>query len=164
LGRKIERLEPYQEKILKRYKVFQKTFRDCFKKRGAFLEALVYAIIDKSLGFLKFLLIFWALGYIIDPIKIIIVMGIGLIIFSLPTTPGSLGIYEGGFTATLVLLGVPSGIAGTVIFLDRLIWFWGITAVGGALGIHYGVDLIDIKSISKLKKAREAKDRLLESG
>lgn len=149
-GRKIQRLEPYKEKLLSRYKVFQETFRDCLKNKRIFSKALIYAFLAKFLGFLKFLFIFWSLGYPINPVKIIIVMGIGSVIFSLPSTPGSLGVYEGGATAALVLLGVPSDIAGSVVFLDRLVWYWGITAIGSSLGIYYGIDLLNPRNIEEL--------------
>lgn len=142
-GRKIKRLRPYQEKLIKRYKDFQKTFRNCLKMKKVMLKALIYTAIGKSFAFVKFCLIFKALGYGISPLKIIIFMGVSLIILSIPSTPGSLGVYEGGATSAFVLLGVPAGTAATVVFLDRLIWFWLITLIGGSLGTYYGVNIIN---------------------
>lgn len=142
-GRKIKRLRPYQEKLLQRYKDFQETFRRCLKMKDVLLKALLYTFLSKVAVVFKFYILFAALGYSISPLKIIIFMGLSLIILSVPSTPGSLGVYEGGATSVLILMGVPGGIAATVVFLDRLIWFWCITIIGGSLGTYYGVSIIN---------------------
>lgn len=145
VGGKVERLRPYQEKILKRYKDFQETFRKCLQDKRSLAKASIYSMLGMVFNFLKFFFIFSAVGYAIDPLKIIIAMGIAMTLLSLPVTPGSLGVYEGGFISALAFLGVPAQIAATVVFLERLIWFWGVTLIGGSLGTYYGVNIIEAK-------------------
>lgn len=142
LGKKIERLQPYEEKLLSRYYEFQKNFRKCLANKKAFSGALTSAIVSRMFNIAKFLLIFTALGFEISLLKVFIGMGISLIILSLPTTPGSIGVYEGGFISIFALLGVPPQIAATAVFLDRLIWFWGLTIIGGTLGTYYGINIL----------------------
>ncbi|KXB08051.1 hypothetical protein AKJ56_01930 [candidate division MSBL1 archaeon SCGC-AAA382N08] len=140
-GSKIERLEPYKKKLIDRYLEFQRVFRRSLKNRKAFSKALVAAVLSRAFNFAKFYLIFLALGYRIDFLTLFIGMGVSIIVLSLPTTPGSLGVYEGGFISIFAFLGVPPQIAATVVFLERLVWFWGVTIVGGSLGTYYGIDI-----------------------
>lgn len=151
LGRNIERLESYKGKILKRYKEFQETFRKCLSNKKAFLKALLYSIIGQFLEFVKFFTIFLALGYQISPVKIIIIMGIGLVLISLPSTPGSLGIYEAGLISALALLKIPAEIAAPAVFLARLLWFWSVTTIGSLMGAWHGLNLFKISDIKDIK-------------
>ena len=149
---KIKRLKPLQEKILRRYGGFQHTFRENLQDRKLFLGALLYGFVMKFFEILKFLFIFMALGYPIGILEILIALGISIMLLSIPATPGSLGIWEGGMISAFTLIGIPLEIAATVVFLERLIWFWGITVVGAVIGIRYGtntlgnLDLKDIKT------------------
>lgn len=152
LGNKINRLQPYRKKILQRYKEFQNTFRKCLQNKRVFAEALVYTSLDRVFAFLRFFILFLALGHFVSPVKIVIAMGISSILLSLPSTPGSLGVYEGGFVSALVLLGIEAGAAGVVVFLDRLVWFWGITAIGGLIAVYYGISLLDSAEREEMKE------------
>lgn len=140
-GDKIDRFKPYKKKFIRRYKEFQRIFRKCLENKRAFTKATTAAILAKGLDFAKFFLIFLALGYQIDLLILLVGMGISTIVLSLPTTPGSLGVFESGFISIFVLLGVPPQIAATAVFLDRLVWFWGITVTGGSIGAYYGVNI-----------------------
>lgn len=147
-GNKIERLKPYEKKLIDRYLEFQVIFRKCLENRKAFSKAVLITVAEKGFNYAKFLLIFLALGYQIDYLTLFIGIGISLLILSLPTTPGSLGVFESGFISVFVFLGVPSQIAATAVFLDRLVWFWGITALGGTIGGYLGIDILESKEMS----------------
>lgn len=145
--KKIKKIKTSERVILKRYQCFQKTFRKSFQNKKIFSEAMFYGIMMKFFDILKFLFIFMAIGYPIDIFKIFIVIGVATILINIPSTPGSLGIFEGGLVSVFALIGIPLEIGATVVFLERIIWFWGITVIGTLLGIRYG---IKIKFIDKI--------------
>lgn len=144
-GKKIKRINPYKERILSKYKEFQKTFKDCLDDKKTFSKALTYTVVARVFDILKFFLLFLSLDFYFGPIKILIGMGIAAILMTVPATPGSLGIFEGGMISVFVMLGAPAGVAATVVFLDRLVWYWMITIVGGSLGAYQGIDIIETK-------------------
>ncbi len=143
LGRKIDRIEPYTDKIERVFEDFRKAFTRSLKNRGVFTKAFVLSLSVKFFDIAKFFLLFKALGYEIGVLEIVIMMGLSTLLLSIPATPGSLGLVEGGLISVLVFLGINAQIAATVVFLDRLVWFWLITIVGGMLGLHYGVDILE---------------------
>lgn len=147
IGTKIGRLRPYKKKLIDRYLEFQATFKKSLENKKAFSKAVLLAIGGRGLNYAKFYLIFLALGYQIDYLTLFIGMGISVIILSLPTTPGSLGVFESGFISIFVFLGVPAQTAATAVFLDRLVWFWVITAIGGSLGGYFGIDIWESEEI-----------------
>lgn len=154
---KIKRLEPYEKKLSQTYKGFQRTFRESLQKRAAFGKALACTLLFELSVFLKFFILFLALDHPVSPVKIIIAMGISAVLLALPTTPGSLGVYEGGFASVLIFLGIETGAAGAVVFLDRLVWYWGITIVGGIFGVYYGMNIFGSESRERLKEDLKGK-------
>lgn len=143
IGRKVERMKPYRDKIGRIYEEFREAFIRCLENRVTFTKASTLSLLVKVSDLAKFFFLFKALGYEISIVEILIMMGISAILLSIPATPGSLGVLEGGLISSLVFLGVPAGVAATVVFLDRLVWFWGISVVGGTLGLHYGVSILE---------------------
>jgi len=139
--RKIERIKPFEKKILEIYKSFQETFKKCFKNKRIFFTAIYYSILIKIFDVLKYILIFKALGYQIGLIEILIVSGVSVILMSIPATPGSLGIAEAGMISAFTLVGIPLYIATAAVFLERLIWFWGTSFIGMTLGLRYGIKI-----------------------
>jgi len=143
IGSKIKRIRPYKEKLLNKYQEFQGTFKNCLDNKPIFLEAVVYTLIARCFELLKFFFLFLSLGFYMDPVKIFIALGIAAILMAVPATPGSLGIFEGGMISVFVMLGAPAGIAATVVFLERLVWYWLVTLIGGSLGAYYGIDILE---------------------
>ncbi|KXB01910.1 hypothetical protein AKJ43_02885 [candidate division MSBL1 archaeon SCGC-AAA261D19] len=150
---KIDRLRPYGERIIEVYGDFQEAFRRNLRNKWMLLKGLTISLLMKMFAILKYHFIFKALGFEITLIEILIVMGISYMLLTIPATPGNLGIMEGGLTATLVLLGIPTGVAAAAVFLERLIWFWAVTAIGGSLGAWYGVKLFKSGSLKKRSKS-----------
>lgn len=146
IGRKVERVKPYRGKIENVYEEFREAFRRSLKNRRVFTEAFALSISVKVFDIAKFFFLFKALGYGIGVVEIVIVMGLNIVLLSIPATPGSLGVVEGGLISALAFLNVPAQVAAAVVFLDRLVWFWIITAVGGTLGAHYGVSILESKA------------------
>ena len=136
---------------MRRYGGFQHTFRENLQDRKLFLGALFYGFVMKFFEILKFLFIFMALGYSIGILEILITIGVAIMLLSIPATPGSLGIWEGGMISAFALIGIPLEIAATVAFLERLIWFWGITVVGTVIGIHYGTNTLGNRDLKDIK-------------
>ncbi len=148
---KIKKLKTFEKTILRRYRDFQVTFRENLRNRKLFLEAMFYGIMMKVFDILKFVFIFMAIGYPIGILEIVIAVGIAIMLMSIPATPGSLGIWEGGMISTFALIGIPLEIAATAVFLERLIWFWGITVVGAVIGIHYGTNTLGKRDLKDIK-------------
>ncbi len=141
------------EVTLAKYETFQETFRETMKNREVFASAMSLTVLRKVLSVLKYYILFAALGHSIGPVAIVIAMGVGYMLMVIPSTPGSLGIFEGGMVSIFVILGVPAGTAAAAVFLDRLIWFWGTTSAGGLLGTYYGLSLIGSEVIESYKNA-----------
>ncbi|MCA9860278.1 MAG: flippase-like domain-containing protein, partial [Thermomicrobiales bacterium] len=55
---------------------------------------------------------------------------------TLPFTPAGLGVVEVAMVSVLKLAGVPVDLAGSVAFLDRIITYWGLIAVGALVYIY----------------------------
>lgn len=148
---KVDRLKPYGDKILEVYRDFQEAFRENLRNKRTLFKGLTISLLMKIFAILKIYFIFMALGFEISLVKILIIIGTSYILLSIPATPGNLGIMEGGMTAIMVLLGIPPGVAATEVFLERLVWFWGVTAIGGSLGAWHGVGLLESGSLKGLK-------------
>ncbi len=139
LSNRSSRLEPYTERILESYKEFQQAFRRGLKDRKTFAAGLTLSILLKILEIASFYFVFLSIGYDVSLVTLVIIMGVNSMLLSVPATPGSLGILEGGLISTFILLGVPSAEASAAVFLHRLILFWGVTVVGSLMGVHYGI-------------------------
>lgn len=140
LSSKMEFLRKRKEDIEEKYLEFQQSFRMCFNDKNSLTKGFLTVAFGKVLNILAYFLIFLSLGQTVPILHIFIVMGIAHIALSLPITPGSLGIYEGAFVSAFVLLGINPTIAASAVLLQRLIWFWGLTILGGYLGTYYGVE------------------------
>jgi uncharacterized membrane protein YbhN (UPF0104 family) len=55
---------------------------------------------------------------------------VGQLATRVPLSPGGLGLFEGGVTATLAAYGVPATSALGAVLLYRLVSYWALTAVG----------------------------------
>ncbi len=136
---KIKRITPLRGRIIKGYKKFQKCFREIMKNRNLLIKTTLYGFTMKFFDILKFFLIFYALGFEINLVQIVIALGMGIVLMSIPATPGNLGIFEGGMIAAFVLIGIPIDISAAAIFLERIVSFWLITITGVSLGTLYGI-------------------------
>ncbi|MEF8874344.1 MAG: flippase-like domain-containing protein [Candidatus Thermoplasmatota archaeon] len=146
---KIKRLNKYRDHVFERYDSFRKNFRESLADRKRFAEGFSLSVGRKGLTIVKYYILLAAFGYNIGLVNIVIAIGLGLMLLMIPATPGNLGIYEGGMISVFIFVGVSPGVAATAVFLDRLVWFWGITAVGGSLGSKYGLELISEKVTDK---------------
>jgi len=143
LSRRIEKINHLKGKITESFKQFQRTFRRGFRRKDTIIRSFFYGICVKLMDLVRLYMLFLSIGYTIDPIYLIIAMGLSAILLSIPATPGGLGLFEGGMIGAFVLLGVPHNIAAAVVFLERLITFWGVIVVGTGLGVYYGVGMLE---------------------
>lgn len=142
---KVKRLRPSKEKILHIFERFQKTFKKGFKTKSVAGKGIYYSILMKVFDIARYSFIFLALGYRITPMYVVIAVGFMGLLMSIPATPGSLGVLEGGMVAIFTLLGVPVAIAGSVVFLERLLSFWLMLLFGGVSGSFYGIEMLRSK-------------------
>ncbi|MBS3817377.1 MAG: flippase-like domain-containing protein, partial [Candidatus Thermoplasmatota archaeon] len=138
----ISRVKEHKEDILEKYEGFRQNFKRALQDKGIFSQALTLSFMRKSFTGMKYYVLLAALGYQIGFVSIFIAIGLSITLLLIPGIPGNIGVYEGGMAAVFIFLGVPSGVAAMAVFLDRLVWYWGITGVGGILGTKYGMDLI----------------------
>jgi len=140
--KKVKRLNKYQDEVFERYESFRQNFRESLADKKRFIQGLTLSVGRQSLTIVKFYILLAAFGSYIGLANIVIAIGLGLMLLMIPATPGNIGIYEGGMVSVFIFVGVPPGVAATAVFLDRLVWFWGITAVGSSLGSKYGLELV----------------------
>jgi uncharacterized membrane protein YbhN (UPF0104 family) len=73
----------------------------------------------------------------ISPTVAILVAVMGALLTIIPFTPAGLGVVELGVGSVLVgVLGVDPVVAGSVILLDRVVAYWSLLLVGGALYVR----------------------------
>jgi uncharacterized protein (TIRG00374 family) len=99
-------------------------------KKDLVLQALGYNIGISGCDILTIYAIFLGSGFSISPLSVALVYIITQIITLLPTSPGSLLVYEGSMTYFFMRLGVPFGVAITVVLLYRGLSFWLPIPVG----------------------------------
>lgn len=141
----IKSIKTDESEVLDKYNMFRKTFKRSLKSKKLLGQGLGYSFLRKALTVSKYYILLYALGFPLSVVSIVIAVGISIMLLLIPGIPGNVGIYEGGMVAVFSFLGVPSSIAFTAVFLDRLIWYWGITGIGSLLGAKYGMELISKK-------------------
>ncbi|MBS3781372.1 MAG: flippase-like domain-containing protein [Candidatus Thermoplasmatota archaeon] len=149
LCRKIKRLNKYEKNIFEKYETFRRNFKDSLSDRKRFAQGMGLSIVRQSLTVAKFYVLLAAFGFNLGLANIIIAIGLGVMLLMIPATPGNLGIYEGGMVSVFIFVGVSPGVAATAVFLDRLIWFWGVAITGGLLGSKYGLEIISKHAAKK---------------
>jgi len=145
----IKKLKKYEDDIFERYEIFRKNFKESLSDRKRFAQGMSLSFGRKGLTIAKYYVLLAAFGFDIGLANIIIAMGLGIMLLMIPATPGNLGIYEGGMVSVLIFVGVSPGAAATAVFLDRLIWFWGVSGVGGMIGTKYGLEMISKHAAKK---------------
>jgi uncharacterized protein (TIRG00374 family) len=75
-------------------------------------------------------LVFVAVGETPRPTVILVGFGATQLLAAIPATPGSIGIVEGGLVGAFTALGLPSGVAITIVILYRTVESWLPTAAG----------------------------------
>lgn len=142
VSNKVKKLKEVKEKTIKIFKKFQQTFKTSFKNKPATSKGILFSLIVKIFDVFRYFFIFLALGYEINLIYVVIGVGMLGLLMTIPATPGSLGILEGGLISIYTLLGVPPAVAGSAVLLERLLSFWFITLVGGSVGSYYGFEIL----------------------
>lgn len=138
----IKSVKERKEDILEKYEGFRQNFKRALQDKGIFSQTLTLSFMRKAFEGMKYYVLLAALGHQIGFTSIFIAVGLSITLLLIPGIPGNIGVYEGGMAAVFIFLGVPSGVAATAVFLDRLVWYWGITGIGGILGTKYGLDLL----------------------
>jgi len=149
LCRKIKRLNKYEDDIFDRYETFRQNFKESLADRKRFTQGIGLSFGRKGLTIAKYYVLLAAFGFNIGLANIIIAIGLGIILLIIPATPGNLGIYEGGMVSVWVFVGVSPGVAATAVFLDRLIWFWGVIGVGSLIGSKYSIEMLSEQTTEK---------------
>lgn len=147
--KKIESVKEQKYDVLEKYEAFRKHFKKGLQNKKMFTKGLTLSFMRKSFEGMKYYVLLLALGHYIGFINIFIAVGLSITLLLIPGIPGNVGVYEGGMIAVFIFLGVPPGIAATTVFLDRLVWYWGITFVGGMLGTKYGLEILTKKKMEK---------------
>ncbi len=145
----IKSIKTEESEIIKKYDKFRKTFRKSLTNKRLLSKGLGLSFLRKVFDVMKYYILLAALGAPLNLTSIFIAVGLSIMLLLIPGIPGNIGIYEGGMIAVFSFMGVSSSIAFTAVFLDRLIWYWGITGIGSMLGAKYGMELISKKRSKK---------------
>lgn len=141
ISERVRFLKPYKDRIHRNMREFRDNFRDALSDKKAFGLAASAALLQKGFDALRLYLVLLALGIGLNFVQIFVLLGVYLLLFAVPSPPGGLGVMEGGSVGVLVLLGVPVGIAGAAVLLERAISYWLPTVVGIILGSYFGISI-----------------------
>lgn len=79
---------------------------------------------------LRLWLVAQALGADLDPATALFVALMGSLLTTLPITPAGLGVVEVATIKVLDLVGVSTGMGGSIAVMDRVVGYWSVIAVG----------------------------------
>jgi uncharacterized protein (TIRG00374 family) len=88
------------------------------------LRAVAWTGGKVGLDLLSLLAALLAVNADVQPALVVLAYVAAMVLASVPITPGGLGFVEAGLTATLVVSGVPAGIAATATLAYRLVSYW----------------------------------------
>lgn len=80
--------------------------------------------------------------YIAFPLVVVLFLIVN-VVGIVSALPGGMGSIEVSSTGLLVLFKIPSSIAGSIAFMDRVVSFWLVTILGLAFSIYYAPDILD---------------------
>jgi uncharacterized protein (TIRG00374 family) len=103
--------------------------------RRPYVPAALSAIIW-SMEATRVFLVARALGVHLDFEMAIFVGLMAALLTTLPFTPAGLGVVEVATVSVLKLADVPVDLAGSIAFLDRIITYWGLIAVGALVYLY----------------------------
>ncbi|QQG39836.1 MAG: flippase-like domain-containing protein [Candidatus Aenigmatarchaeota archaeon] len=121
---------------------FQKVFKESLSDPRALSIAVATTLAQRFFDMLRFALVLAAVGANVGLPVIVVVLGVSLLLSTVPSTPGGLGLMEGGMIGALVLLGVPLHAAAAAVIIERLISYWIPLAAGLVLGSFYGASIV----------------------
>jgi uncharacterized protein (TIRG00374 family) len=88
------------------------------------LRAVAWTAGKVGLDLLSLLAALLAVNADVRPALVVLAYVAAMVLASIPITPGGLGFVEAGLTATLVVSGVPAGVAATATLAYRLVSYW----------------------------------------
>jgi len=98
--------------------------KEIFTNKKTLIISSFYTIVLWIVDYLRVWLIFGLFGYWINPLIIFGIVALSYLLAIIFILPGGLGIFEGGSTLVLTQFNVPSNIAFTGIFIERLFSYW----------------------------------------
>jgi len=97
---------------------------------GLFTKQTAIAAIYWLADMLTLFLVLYSLGFMVNPIKMIIAYGVATTLGAISFIPGGLGVIEGGLGIMLVNVGVPVDVTVMGVIIYRLISFWLMIPIG----------------------------------
>lgn len=149
LSFKSKKFSVMRARIAKRFFAFQIKFKKSIENKRKLAITLFLSLFSKFLEALKLVFIFYSLGKPISILTAFVIIALALVLSSIPSTPGSLGILEGGIVSFLIFIGIPSGVAVGVVLIDRVITFWIPLLIGTLILYHYGISLKIAETLEK---------------
>ncbi len=125
----------------KKFLEFSKTFSILLMTPRTLVWTLSLTFGKVLVDALRIYVLFWAFGISIPLYYFILFDSAWVFLSPLMFTPGGVGVVETGRIALYSLLpGISPGIAAPVVFIDRLITYWLMVAVGAVVFFATGVD------------------------
>jgi len=126
-----------EEKIISKtresFKSFVEGFKVLIRQKTLFLKALLLSYLFWCGSVMRTYFVFLSLGEKIELGKIMVVQVVGTVVGVLSLLPGGTGIVETVTSGAYVLLGISRETAVAAILLDRLIYYWFPTLMGGMI-------------------------------
>ncbi len=97
---------------------------------GLFIRQTAIAAIYWLGDMLSLFLVLYSLGFVVNPVKLVVAYGIATTLAAISFIPGGLGILEGSLGLMLASIGVPIDITVMAVIGYRLISFWIMIPIG----------------------------------
>ncbi|HIE41067.1 MAG TPA: flippase-like domain-containing protein [Candidatus Aenigmarchaeota archaeon] len=140
-----EKIEKFTEKYILKFfkvnvrnssKVFSRSLKTLFTNKTLEFKIFLISLITRLLEILRIYFLFKAINYPAIIFLVLIVLILQCLFSMIPWLPGGLGLIEGGTISILLLFGLSTSIASSLILLDRFLSFW-IPLILGFFSIYF---------------------------
>lgn len=129
-------------------------YHEMISNKKALMLSIALSLAAWSMDILTCRAIAAAVGQPVSLIVITMAVAIGNIGKSAPTTPGSVGVYEGLLTTTMVFFGLPYDTAMVIAFLDHMIKKSFNLILGLPMAAGLGFNISNWRELSAQKEAQ----------
>jgi len=140
VGRLVDLLDKAKKTFLKRERIDEKQKESVIKdihyglspldSPSLFIKQTAIATIYWLADMLSLFFVLYSLGFMVNPIKMVIAYGVAITLGAISFIPGGLGVIEGSLGIMLVNVGVPVDITIMGVIIYRLISFWIMIPIG----------------------------------
>jgi len=135
---KFESKDHFEIYLGKRIRNFSRVFRKVVKNKNNLVVGLTLSVIFWTFNFATAYFLFFAFGFPVHFLSVLIVFTLGNIIGSFFPVPGGVGVTESSMTVLYTAMGIPISVALLAAFLQRIIYYFFSIVVGGICFLSLG--------------------------